>query len=178
MTTKPKSNSVITTKVEGGVITFQVKDAGELLLDTSRVSESNRSRAMLHGFVQRVSDRAAISRNTETGLPATPSEKLAAMKELVEFYETGTEQWAMTRSGGGGVQLDTQLLVKALGEIYPERTEEQLSAWVRKRSSAERVALLMSEKVKPIVERLREGLGKGVDSEGLLAELAEPTEEE
>lgn len=173
MNAKAKSNSVITTQVDGNVIIFKVKDTGEAMLDVTKISPQVSQRAMLHGLIQRVSDRAAISRNAETGLPASPVDKLSAMRGLCEFYETGTEQWAMERSGGvGGPSNDTLLLVKALRELYPSRTEEQLSEWLKKRSKADKAALMASESIKPIVERLRAEQGAGVDAEGLLNELS------
>lgn len=94
MQTKAKTNSVVTHAVEGRVITFNVKDAGSFTLDLDACSQAVRDRAMLHGMIQRISDRAAISRDSETGRAATPQEKLDAMKGLADFYATGTEDWA------------------------------------------------------------------------------------
>lgn len=174
-----KSNSVISTKVEdeGLTLVFEVKGAGVLKLDRTRLSAKVRERAELHGLIQRVSDRAAISRNKDNGFKVTPEAKLEAMKVLVDHLNSGTEEWELKREGGGGPSVETTLLVKALGEIYPQRTEEQLREWLRKRSASDRAALLASEKIKPIVERLRAQSAQGIDADELLSELSEQNEE-
>jgi hypothetical protein len=174
MQTKPKANSVLTHEVSGDAILFKVKDAGELMLDCSKLSEGVKGKALIHGLIQRISDRAAMSRNTSTGLAASPLDKLASMRELVEFYETGTEEWALPRKAGAvGVSLETGFLITALCEVYPERTKEQVSEWVGKRSKEERWALSQSEKLKVIIERLRGEEVVKVDAESLLSELGD-----
>lgn len=174
MQTKAKSNSVVTHSLsEGGALVFTVKDAGTLVFDFRKASAQCREQAERHGWIQRISDAAALSRDTATGKPAAASEKLAAMRKLVEHYETGTAAWRMAQSAGGVGALDKGLLVRALREIYPERTEEQLQAWVEKRTAQERAALMASEKIKPLVERYRAEQGAGVDADGLLGELSE-----
>lgn len=178
MDKKPKANSVVSTelgKTEGGTdwatIKFKVKDAGEAVLTLANLHPKVRERAMLHGLVQKVSDAAALSRNTETGLSASPSEKLAAMARLVEHFNSGTEEWSTKREGGGGPSVETGLLVAALSEIYPGKTPEQLGKWVKARSAPERAALMAQENVKAIVERLRAESAKSVDTDALLAGL-------
>ena len=54
------------------VITFTVRDAGELVFDLNKVSDAVRARAMIHGFIQRVSDKAAIPCDTTTGCRPRP----------------------------------------------------------------------------------------------------------
>lgn len=158
---KPKSNSVITTELVKGdgitkpVIVFKVKDAGETRLELAKCHLSILDRACIHGLVQKVSDAAALSRDTKTGKSATPQDKLAAMVKVVEHLTSGTEEWNLKREGGGGPGLETQLLVKALMEVYPAKTEEQIKGWVGKRSGAERMALMAQENIKGIMDRLR-----------------------
>jgi hypothetical protein len=184
--TQAKSNSVVTqelVEVEGQVlgIMFKVK-AGEQTLTTTleleKMSESNRKRALLHWLVQRVSDRAAIARNTESGKSATPEEKFNAMRELVEFYNTGTEEWAIAGKGPGP-SAELTLLVNALCEAYPQKQREDLAKWAKARSAIERTALMEGKMLKPIVEKLRAEASKQVDADALLAGLdVEGTEEE
>lgn len=172
METKKRLNSVLTHQVEGQVITFKVKDAGELMLDVSRLSSAVQSRAMLHGLVQRISDRAAIPRDTTTGLAVSPQEKFENMKVLVDWYETGTEEWSLPkRAGAVGPSMETQFLISALCEVYSTKSREELTAWVGKRSKEDRLALSQSEKLKVIIERLRGEMVGEVDAEGLLSEL-------
>lgn len=179
-TEKAKSNSVVTHRITEHGVVFTVKGAGqaedgtvtdaELAFTLALASQENRRRAELHGWIQRISDAAAISRDTKTGKPASAAEKLAAMAKLVEHYQSGTQEWRLAGSGGG-LQAESVLLVKCLQRIYTERTEAQLREWVGKRSASERAALLASEKIKPIADEIRAQSAQGVDSEALLGEL-------
>lgn len=168
MQSKPKSNSVITHEVRGTEIVFAIKEAGTLVLNTDALSESVRSRAMIHGMIQRISDAAAISRDTETGLPATPADKLARMKKLVEHYESGSPEWSIRReaseSGGG---LLFRALCKKFATVEPEKLREKIAGW----SKSEQNAVLNSAEIKPIADELRAESGKNVDAGKLLAEL-------
>ena len=107
MQSKPKSNSVIThlvTELDDGnmTITFNVRDAGEVVLNTSRLHDDIMQRAAVHGLIQRISDAAALSRDADTGKSASPADKLAAMQALVSHYETGTSEWKRAGTGEGG----------------------------------------------------------------------------
>jgi hypothetical protein len=178
MNTKPKSNSVITHEVQrnenGGLeIAFKVIGAGTTTLKLENVSQSNKDRALVHGFIQRISDAAALSRNPSNGQPATPAEKLAAMQELVEHYMSGTDEWTRKRSGGGGAQ-DSGLLLEALTRMYPAKSREQLNAWLKARSAQERAGLMAEERVKATIDQIRaERAPKDVDAGALLAGLDE-----
>lgn len=191
MQAKPKSNSVIThTLREDGAIVFSVRGAGpngqspaELVLDPKALSEKNRERAMIHGLVQKVSDRAALSRNTTNGASATPQEKLAAMKGLVDFLMTGTTEWAPAREGGGrGPTGLDPILVAAVAE-HTGRTREEVLDLVAKGAEKKGVtkavflgALGGATAIKPIVERMREEQKKGLDVDGddLLTDMLDP----
>lgn len=170
MQTKAKSNSVITHEVVGQLISFNVREAGSITLDLGKVANANRERAEVHGFIQRISDAAAISRDPLTGKPASPTEKLEAMRELVEHYESGSAEWSRRREGGMGAT--GGLLFRALRAMYDgKRTDEQLREFLDKLSRSEQTALLVSDKVKPFADAIRAEAGKGVDAEALLAGL-------
>lgn len=189
MQVKPKSNSVITSAWDAtsNVITFTVRKAGAngqsdaaLALDLNKVSEKNRARAMAHGFIQRVSDRAALSRNTTNGQSATPAEKLAAMKGLVDFLASGTDEWAPERVGGvkGPTGLDP-LLIAAVAEATGRSTDEvrELVAKGAEKKSVTKAVYLATlggaGTVKPIVERMRAEQASAfeVDADELLNEV-------
>ena len=165
MVTKPKSNSVITHAVEAGVITFTVKDAGECTLDMAQVHPAIREQAMIHGMIQRISDAAAISRNPETGLPATPEEKLMAMAVLADHYMTGTDEWRRTGTGGGE---RTSILFRALVNLYPAKAPEDIREWIKSKSKTELAALRNSPKVRAEIDRIAPKAG---DADEMLAEL-------
>jgi hypothetical protein len=169
MNTKAKANSVITTSVAEDKITFNVLGAGSVTLDLGLVNPAIAKRAMFHGLIQRISDAAALSRNTETGLSASPSDKLSALRELTEHYNSGTSEWSLKRSGSqsneGG------LLVQALLRAFPGKTPERIKEYVKGLKVAERNALLASESIAPIVAELRSQATKGIDAEALIAGL-------
>lgn len=155
--------------VEGGV-KFKVAGVGELHLELSRVSAENKEYATLHGFIQRITDAAALSRDGATGKSASPQEKFDAMKVLVEHYNSGATGWNLS-GGERGPSEEVKLLVEALSEVYPTKGKDELTAWVRKRSKAEVIALSEQENLKTIITRLRGERAKGVDAAALLGEL-------
>jgi len=114
MQTKPKANSIITHRLnDDGTLTFLVKDAGEFGFDPKKAAQKNRERAELHGWIQRISDGGAMSRNPENGQPATPADKMARMQRLAEHYEGGAEEWAM-KGPSGPRKPDAGLIIQAL----------------------------------------------------------------
>lgn len=158
-------------------IVFVVKDVGESELKLAQVSEANKVRAVVHGFTQRCSDRAAISRDTKTGKPASAKDKFDAIDELVQHYNSGAEVWSTAREGGGGPSAETGLLITALCEHYPKKTRDELTLWVRKRSATERMALCEEPNIKAIIERLRAETAKDIKVDDLLSELNDVAEE-
>ena len=102
MQTKPKANSIVTTTLadDGSAITWTVLKAGpdgadaSMTLKFAACSEAVQRRAMVHGFSQRIMDKAAISRNPATGKAASPADKFAAMRGLVDHYMSGSGDWS------------------------------------------------------------------------------------
>jgi len=172
-----KKARVITTRIDGNLVTFEVRDAGNVTLDLSKLADEVKDRAMIHGMVQRVSDAAAMSRNDETGKPASPVDKLTAMARLVDHYNSGTHLWTMNREGGGGGNeggLLGQVLMRAYGPKSGETSDahrERILAYVKKRTPKERAALLAEPRLAQIAVQIREEQGKGVDTSGMLDEL-------
>lgn len=180
MTTgKAKSNSVITHEVaqDGSTITFTVLGAGKLVLELAKLSDANKKRAAIHGLVQRVSDSAAIPFNKDTGY-ATAAQKHAAMAVVVEHLNSGSEDWKIKRAAGSGGGGDSGILLMALERIYPDKTKEYLQNWLNERKPSERVALQGQEKVKAMIDKIREERApKDIDVDALLKGLEETEEE-
>lgn len=176
MQTKAKSNSVIThAPQEDGSILFNVKGAGEFRFDPAKTSEANQRRAMLHGFVQRIADAAAMSRNTTTGQAASPADKMAAMQRLVSHYESGSTDWSPARAEGKAGGLD-QVILAAVVEATGKTTEE-VRAMVAKGAEGKGItpkaylaALGTAKLVAPIVARIR-GEQAGEDGDDLLESM-------
>ena len=107
---------VITTAVAGTVITFKVAGAGECALDLDNVDVTLKDRAMFHGFIQRVSDAAALDRG------ATAEEKLAEMARLCDHYNSGSSEWRIAGTGNGG---QDSLVVLAMQRVYGGSVADQ-----------------------------------------------------
>lgn len=119
MQAKAKKNSVVTHAVmEDGRIQFTVLGAGEFTFDPSKAAEQHRRRAEQHGWIQRISDRAAIARDLETNLPATPAEKKARMAELAQHYESGSADWNLKGGGGGAGSITIEAIARIKSVSY------------------------------------------------------------
>lgn len=180
--TGKRANWVIAHEIKGAVIHWQVKGAGALALDLSKVSEANRQRAALHGLVQRVSDAAAMQRDSKTGASATPQEKFEAMRRLVEHYESGSGEWSPARETQGvgrpRVDQDRVLLSMALGIFNPAKDAGTVAQFVQGLKKEQVMALLVSEQLRESVALAREEMdkasleaAKGVNAEELLSGL-------
>lgn len=167
MQTKQKSNSVITHEVLGDVITFHVIGAGDVTLNMQALDPALARRAAIHGMIQRLSDAAAIPRNPETGQPASPEEKRAAIAALADHYASGTTEWNRKRAGGEGA-VSGGLLRRALEEIYPGK---DIPAFLKGKTKAEQAALRASPKVAPVIARMQMESTKGIDVEAMLERL-------
>lgn len=176
--------AVIQTTLSGdkSVITFKVRDAGELVLDLTKVSEAVRARALIHGLVQRVSDKAAIPCDTTTGLPATPAQKLESMRGLVEHFMSGTEEWSPARAEGATRKpkdgLDP-IIIAAVCEVTG-KDEAAIRATIAKGAEAKSLkpvaflaALAGAAKVRAVVERMRAEQAPEIDGDALLEGLGE-----
>jgi len=179
MQSKAKSNSVITHSIDADtqVITFLVRGCEPLTFDVKKVSDAVGERAMLHGFIQRVSDAAAISRNPETGLPATPEDKRDAMARLVEWYESGTEEWSRKREAGAGP--DTGITLQAMIDVFggdAAGARGMIQSLADKRGitlNEARAVFAGSREVAARIAQLKadRAAKSGVDAQGLLDEL-------
>lgn len=108
---KPKANSVVMVeRLDDGRISVAVLNAGTLAFDPTKASRANREYAEFHGWKQRLADAAAISRDDETGRPASPEDKLNAIRARIEHYESGSDEWSMVGGGGGGKSLTIEAI--------------------------------------------------------------------
>lgn len=115
-TKKARAGSIISTQRMDGKLIFTVAGAGTLTLDPDKVSAENRSRAMYHGFEQRVRDAGALLRNTDNGASATPQDKLEAMRRITDHLMSGATEWNV-KSAGGGSRDDSGLTLMALMRV-------------------------------------------------------------
>ncbi|MDE2097556.1 MAG: hypothetical protein KGL39_09945 [Patescibacteria group bacterium] len=186
METKRKSNSVVTVSPFDSTsreITFNVMGAGEVVLHIDSVHAENLAYAALHGFKQRISDAAALSRNPTNGQPASPENKRAAMQALVDHYESGSADWSVKRASGAGRSMpNAGLILQAIAEVYGmgmDWAKTQVEKLAAKRGVEYRAALKLfaqTEKVGAKMAELRAKAG-GVDADELLGELDEASKE-
>lgn len=134
MNDKRKSNSVVTHSLDGQILNFTVKDAGTFSLDMSRLHADVLARAAVHGLIQRISDRAAIERDTETGLPATPQAKMARMRALADHYMSGSPEWS-TRAAASGASSES-ITIEALAK-WKGKDTASVRAWAEAKAISE-----------------------------------------
>lgn len=168
MNTKAKANSVITHVVgelyrdEKGrycrAITFHVLGAGSILMKMDKLANEVIERAAVHGMIQRISDAAAISRDPETGKPASAQDKFDAMSRLVAHYESGTAEWS--RKPVAGEREKGGLLFKALCQMSPSKSPEEIRAWMGTKTKKELALISRTEKVATVIATLRPATGE------------------
>jgi hypothetical protein len=110
-----KSNSIITHTVTPDGIVFTIAGAGSFTFDPRGCTDDVELSATTHGYVQKISDRAAIGRDPDTGKSASPAEKLAAMHECADRLQSGGP-WNAVREGGGN---EGGLLYRAMKALFP-----------------------------------------------------------
>lgn len=170
-----KRNAVVSAVIDAGILTITVPDVGVLTIDPASLSPEVRAYAVLHGMKQRIVDAAAIARDESTGLPATPADKFAAMKELADHYLSGASEWSPTRSGeraeSGGLVLRALAKIQGLPldemrTIVAAKAEKRgisLKAYYKTIADAPAVAAIISE--------LRAAGAKVEDAEKLMGDL-------
>lgn len=157
MKSRIKSNSVVTTQLnEDGTLTFNVLGAGLIVFDPTKADQSNRLHAELHGWKQRISDAAAISRDEETGKPASPQEKLDAMRELVAHYESGLAEWSRVGQGGGGKSLTIEAIASIKGIEYDQAEEYVADFAAKKYAGDTKKALAFLRTGSRVAEKMEE----------------------
>lgn len=185
MQTKAKENSVVTTSYDDAAktITYTVLGAGALTLHLPRVSEANKTRAVIHGFGQRVVDGAAIPAeplaDTEEGREAQKlaraAKKFEAMKRLVDHYNEGSDAWSPARTEGV-IGLDSTLLA-AVAEVIGKTTDEVrglVKAGSERKTVTQRAYLAKlaeNADVAKVVDRMRAAGAEGMDADEELAGL-------
>ena len=65
-----------------------------ITLHMSQVSPANATYAMLHGFMARIGDNAAIQKSAENNYTVTEAMRREAVAELVDHYASGSADWS------------------------------------------------------------------------------------
>jgi len=183
-TEKKRSNTVtiVTADVMAGILTFAVEKAGAFDFNVRQfVGQAaydglteNGKFGILHGFEQKIRDRAAIEKNPKTGQSASPTEKYEAMHSLMEHLLKGGE-WTM--KGGGPRPLDRASLYVAVA-LARNRNSEDVERVYRDKPDMVLRTLLADPKIAAEYAALTVR-GDQSQAEALLAEMdAEPEGED
>lgn len=152
---KRKGNSVVTvTYTDDGKMQIDVLGAGSILFDKAKASRECRAHAEDHGWEQRLRDAAAISRDDETGKPATPADKFARVQALADYYMTGATEWARVGHGGGGRSITIEAIARVKGMEY-EAVEAEVAEFAKKKYAGDtKKALAFLREGKRVMEAI------------------------
>lgn len=159
------NKSVIESTINGNTLTLAFSNGSQIVVDAATLAPEIRDAAMMHGLRQKLGDAAAISRDTTTGRAASVEDKFNAVKEVADRLVAGL--WNKVREGGGGGNTGG-LLLRALCEVYPRKTREELATWLEGKTAKEKMALRANEKIAALIASYNVGSVKGDD---LLSEL-------
>jgi len=151
--------------------TSSISDAGEISLTLDFVNGETRTfivptvlltRFAAHGAEQKLGD--AIAGETDI------ADAVLAIDDLITRLTAG--EWTIRREAGAFA--GTSVLLKALVEASG-RSVEEIKAYLAVKTSAEKLALRKTDKIRPIIERLEANKAtkskSTVDTDGLLGEL-------
>ena len=155
------------------LLTFSVNGAGSFMLDVlAVVGEAFKQltptgqRSVVHGLVQKVSDKAAVGRDPETGRSATPSEKFARMKATGEALAQGV--WSSRSAVESLNRAALFAAVAAVRQVAPEKVAAKFQA----QPDAVLKTLLTVSSIAAEYARLTTPQGgDSAEVEGMLAEL-------
>lgn len=177
-----RENQVVAfTQHDDGTQTFKV-GSQSVTFHPDLVDPILRARAELHGWKQRISDKAALSRDKATGRSATPEQKFAAVKAIIEHYESGSDKWEMERTGGGGGRSEASYILEAAANVQGTDVKtmaERVAANAEKRGVTVDAYLkklaAQSEAVRKAIADIKYGEAEGGDE--MLDELGEPEDD-
>ena len=145
------SAAAVSCEIVGAVLTLTFADGSVARLAESSLSESIRHAAIMHGLKQKLVDAAAMSRNPDTGKPASMADKKAAVLEVFERITSPDGTWNKVR-GEGGTASEGGLLIRALVRVYDGvNTPEQVRAYVANLDAAQQAALRKDPRIFPII---------------------------
>lgn len=114
-------------------------------LDVRKVADAVLGYAIVHGFIQRIGDAAALGAKFHKKLQRIPTlaDKKAAMDALIAHYESGDDSWDRERAGfGPRVDETLEVIVAALFKAKAgSKTEEECRAYATSKGKDWRAAV-------------------------------------
>ena len=171
MTNETKRPMIVVDVRATGII-FDVDGIGRLTLDVSTMSDDIRTRAMFHGFEQKVRDAAAIGYTQNDGTVRRPTarEKYDAMRTVIETLKSG--EWNKRREGVA----DGGLLFEALCRMYDgKKSPDEIRSWLDGKDEKTKANLRRNPKVAELIAVIRAERNPDAvtAADDVLAELSE-----
>lgn len=163
-----KANAVVSLVKDAqvGMVTAKVIGFPDIVVDLTRLTGEVQAQAGVHGIGQKLVDAAALSRDPNTGKPATPAEKYAAIKEVADSLAAGL--WNTEREGGA-----VSMLFEALCMMLSDQSPDSIRATLDGLTDAEKRELPFDPEIAPFYKRVRDARNAkkavGVDSKAVLA---------
>jgi hypothetical protein len=166
-----RANQVVAFTQADNVLTFTVAGQPPIEFDMDKAHAALRIRAEVHGWKQRLSDKAAMSRDTKTGAAASPAEKAAAIRALAEYYMSGASEWNM-RGAAGGRKSESAWIIEALIDLdlYSEERIATAAAKYEMTVDAYLARLATTDRVAKRVAELKHG-ASDLDADEMLDDL-------
>lgn len=120
-------------------VQFDFKNGNTVLF---AVPEALMNHFAAHGAAQKIGDETAGEDDVD--------DMQLAVESIIERLSNG--QWSKEREGGGFG--GTSVLIQALQLAWPAKTLEDIRAWLKPKTKAEKDALRASSRLKPIVDKL------------------------
>lgn len=131
-------------RATGVQFTFASGETRSIML--SELSPELLAHAATHGLKQKVADAAAISRDIDTGLSATATDKEDAATEVIDRLKAPAGTWNKERTGSEGTGGSNSLLLLALMEVTG-RDKDAVVSILDSKTKEEKAILRLSPKV-------------------------------
>jgi hypothetical protein len=179
-----RKNSLISVShnAETNVLSFAVGNAGTIELNVNNLSDDIRTRALLHGLVQKVSDAAAIGKDELAGKSADEiaALKFDAMKSVADRLTGDDADWS--KRSGDGTGPVAGIILRAFSQYVadmaakrkkPVPSDDAIKSRYSAMSKSEQFALRNVPEIAAIMETLRseKSSKSSVDTKSLLGEL-------
>ena len=158
-------------------VTVTFSNGRELAVDVSTLTPEMQQQAMLHGIKQKLVDAGALSRNTETGKPASVDDKYAAVLEVHGRLLAGV--WHKERAKKADETVASKdLLARALMQMTG-KDRAYVDDYLSAKTKEQRNALKKNPRVAAIVAELSAAtVSNGINTDELLGELIGESEQE
>ena len=150
-----------------GTVQWQFSDGRTQTAHAERLHPAIRAYAALHGIKQKCGDAMALSAE-DYGGRVPEQAKFDELKSMIEFLESGLDQWNQVRVGRvSQLEQDRALLMRALELAGIAFKAEKIAAL----KGNQITAMLVSEKLAESVALIRLEQTRDVDTEALFTEL-------